>query len=307
MKRLPMTAILLACLCNILFGSAIPAIKLGYDLFNMDGDMFSSILYAGIRFFLAGVVVFIFASLYEKKLPSFKRQNAAGVFLLGFVYIFLQYLFFYIGVSNVPGTVSTLLTSSSVFISIILAHFIYKNDKINLRKAVGSIIGFTGVFIVCISGLSGKGFTITGEGFVFVSSFMFVVGSMINKKVTKDISCYVATAYNFLIGGFLLILVGLLGYKGGIEVTVWGCAALLYLIFVSSVATTLWSTLLKKYPIGDLSIFNFLIPVSGAILSGVLLKENIFNLKYMTSLLLVCSGIIAVNFRVKQNTKRESQ
>ena len=303
MKRLPIKIMILAALCNILFGSAIPAIKLGYDLFGMEGDIFSSILYAGIRFFSAGVAVFIFTSLYEKKLPSFKKQNALDVVLLGVVYIFLQYLFFYIGVSNVPGTVSTLLTSSSVFISIILAHFIYKDDKITLAKAIGSVIGFAGVFMVCVSGLSGKGFTFTGEGFVFVSSFMFVLGSVINKKVTKSISSFVSTAYNLLIGGLLLIIVGFSGYNGGIEVTFSGCLALMYLIFVSSFATTLWCTLVKNYPIGDLSIFNFLIPVSGAIFSGILLKENIFNLKYILSLLLVCTGIIAVNFKVKTKSR----
>jgi len=303
MKRLPIKIMILAALCNILFGSAIPAIKLGYDLFGMEGDIFSSILYAGIRFFSAGVAVFIFTSLYEKKLPSFKKQNALDVVLLGVVYIFLQYLFFYIGVSNVPGTVSTLLTSSSVFISIILAHFIYKNDKITLAKAIGSVIGFAGVFMVCVSGLSGKEFTFTGEGFVFVSSFMFVLGSVINKKVTKSISSFVSTAYNLLIGGLLLIIVGFSGYNGGIEVTFSGCLALMYLIFVSSFATTLWCTLVKNYPIGDLSIFNFLIPVSGAIFSGILLKENIFNLKYILSLLLVCTGIIAVNFKVKTKSR----
>ncbi len=298
MKRLPISAILLAALCNILFGSAIPAIKLGYDLFSMDGDIFSSILYAGIRFFSSGMLVFIFTFIYEKKLPSFKKQNAPDVVLLGIVYIFLQYLFFYIGVSDVPGTVSTLLTSSSVFISILLAHFVYKDDKITLRKTMGSIIGFFGVFTVCVSGLSAKGFTVSGEGFLLVSSFMFVIGSMIHKKVSKDISSFVATSYNFLIGGFLLLIVGMFGYKGDIEVTLWGCIALIYLIFVSSFATTLWSTLLKKYNIGDLSIFNFLIPVSGAIFSGILLKENILDIKYIVSLILVCTGIVAVNIRV---------
>lgn len=299
MKKLPISAMLLAALCNIMFGSAIPAIKLGYGLFNMGSDVFSSILYAGFRFFTSGIVVFIFTSFYEKKIPSFKKKNALDVVMLGLVYIFLQYVFFYIGVSNVPGTVSTLLTSSSVFISIVFAHFIYKDDKVTLTKTIGSIIGFAGVFMVCVSGLSNKGFTFTGEGFVFVSSFMFVLGSVINKKVTKDISSFVATSYNFLIGGGLLIITGLIGHKGGMEFTFSGCLVLMYLIFVSSVATTLWCTLLKYYPIGDLSIFNFLIPVSGAIFSGVLLGENIFNVKYMISLLLVCSGIVAVNFRLK--------
>ena len=41
--------------------------------------------------------------------------------------------------------------------------------------------------------------------------------------------------------------------------------------------------------------FNFLIPVSGAVLSAIFLGENIFEWKYALALVLVCSGIWWVN------------
>ena len=48
MNRLPIRAVIAAIFCNVLFGSAFPMIKLGYDYFNISGDVFSKILYAGI-------------------------------------------------------------------------------------------------------------------------------------------------------------------------------------------------------------------------------------------------------------------
>ena len=49
---------LLACVCCVLWGSAIPVIKTGYNLMQVDSaDTASQIVFAGIRFTLAGILV----------------------------------------------------------------------------------------------------------------------------------------------------------------------------------------------------------------------------------------------------------
>ena len=60
---------LLACVCCVLWGSAIPVIKTGYNLMQVDSaDTASQIVFAGIRFTLAGILVLIFASVRERKI-----------------------------------------------------------------------------------------------------------------------------------------------------------------------------------------------------------------------------------------------
>ena len=52
--------------------------------------------------------------------------------------------------------------------------------------------------------------------------------------------------------------------------------------------------MLKYNRVGEVTVFNFLIPVFGAILSAIFLGESILELKYMVALVLVCTGIYLV-------------
>ena len=296
MKKLPPKAIFAAIFCNILFGSAFPMIKLGYEFFGISDDVFSKILYAGIRFFIAGIVVFVIDSVRNKKPSAIKKNNIKNVVLLGVTYTFLQYIFFYVGLSNTTGASGSVVNSASVFFAIILAHFIYPDDKLNFKKIVGCALGFAGVALACFAGGEFSGFGFSGEGFILIAGMFFVVGSVINKEASKINGSFTVTAYNLLIGGFLLTVTGLLGYNGEMTVTPLGILVLLYLVLVSSVGVALWSSLLKNYPIGKISVYNFIIPVSGTLLSGLFLRENILIWQYAAALLLVSVGIFCVNY-----------
>ena len=295
MTKLPAKAVFAAIFCNVLFGSAFPMIKLGYEFFGITTDVFSKILYAGIRFFIAGIIIFIIDSVSRKKFSAVGKNNLRNVILLGITYTFLQYIFFYVGLSNTTGASGSVVNSASAFTAILLAHFIYPDDRLNFKKIAGCVLGFSGVALACFSSGEFSGVKFSGEGFILIAGMFFVVGSVINKKAARYSGSFTVTAYNLLIGGFLLIVTGLCGYNGEMSVTPEGIFVLLYLVFVSSVGVTLWSTLLKHYPIGKLSVYNFIIPVSGTLLSGLFLRENIFIWQYMVALLLVSVGILTVN------------
>ncbi len=144
MTKLPAKAVFAAVFCNILFGSAFPMIKLGYEFFSISDDVFSKILYAGIRFFISGIIVFIIDSISRKKLSAVSKNNLLNIFLLGITYTFLQYIFFYVGLSNTTGASGSVVNSASVFAAIILAHFIYPDDKLNFKKNCGLHARFYG-------------------------------------------------------------------------------------------------------------------------------------------------------------------
>ena len=91
---------LLACVCCILWGSAIPVIKTGYRLMEVDAaDTASQIVFAGVRFTLAGLLVLIFASIREKKVLIPDRTILKYAVPVCLAQTVGQYFFFYIGVA----------------------------------------------------------------------------------------------------------------------------------------------------------------------------------------------------------------
>ena len=294
---LPLKGILLAILCNVLFGTAAPFIKLGYKYWGIGENIFDTILFAGIRYFCAGLIVFIFTFISHRRFPIFKKENTGNVLLLAFVYIFLQYFFFFIGVSNASGTSVSVMNPSSVFIAVIFAHFAYKDDRLNGQKALGVIIGFSGVLFAALSGSSMGGFSFFGEGFIIITALWFVIGSMINKKATKIDDMFTVTSYYFLLGGVLLIATGLIGGGRLTGAHTEGVLVLLYLAASSAVSFSIWSWLVKNYQLGKISVFNFINPVTGVICSALVLGENILKWQYLLALILVSVGIITVNYK----------
>ncbi len=96
----PLHVFLLAMLCCTLWGSAAPFIKWGYKLFNIEGVP-SILMFAGIRFTLAGFLVILFGSFLQKKVLVAKKENIQGICTLALsnswtVFFLLYWTFTYI-------------------------------------------------------------------------------------------------------------------------------------------------------------------------------------------------------------------
>ncbi len=298
----PIWVVMIAVLCNVLWGSAFPFVKIGYELFEISSNVSDKLLFAGVRFFLSGILLLIGYLLLYGKMPKVQKDNFSNVIYLGIVQTTLQYIFFYIGLSNTTSTNGSIVNSANVFISAILAHFIYANDKMTVRKMTGCLIGFCGVIFVTLGQGSAR-FSWNGEGFIIIAGFMFAVGSVISKKATESDESWVVTAYNLTIGGAILIIAGLLLGGSFHQITSKGCLVLLYLALLSAISFTLWTLLLTYNRIGKICIYNFVIPVAGTLLSGLILKEDILKVRYLVSLICVCTGILIVN-TAKHDTKK---
>lgn len=292
----------LALLCTLLWGSAYPSIKIGYSLFSIsENDIFGKLLFAGNRFALAGILVLLLTWIIQKKLPLPKRQALGPIALLGFIQTTLEYLFFYIGLSHTTGVKGSILNATATFIAVILAHFVYSDDKLNTQKVLGCIIGFMGIVIINLGGEFGSGFSFTGEGFIILAAASFAIGSLISKEAAKREDSMIVTGWQLLFGGILLIIVGVLGDAKFSIPSTEAMLLLFYLAILSSVAFTLWTMLLKHNNVGKVSIYNFLTPIFGVFLSAIFLKESIWHWKNLLALVLVCIGIYIVNRPTAEN------
>lgn len=287
----------IATLCCLLWGSAYPAIKVGYILFNINtNDIASKFLFAGYRFVIAGVILLILAQLSGKKIFSFSKRNFSRLFILGVIQTTLQYIFFYIGVANTTGVKGSVMNSTAVFFGVILAHYLYKNDKLTKTKVIGCMIGFIGVIAVNFnSELLRFSFNFTGDGFVVIAALIFSVAAIYSKKLTESLDFMVITGYSLFIGGIILVLLGEVSGGQVDHFTLKSSFLLIYLALLSSIAFSLWNLLLKYNNVGLVSVYNFLTPIFGSVLSAIFLGETIFEVKNIVALILVCIGIWMVN------------
>ncbi|ECP5643175.1 DMT family transporter, partial [Salmonella enterica] len=267
-----------------------------YDLFQIaTDDIPSKIVFAGYRFLFAGGLLLLFALLQRKPIGRFRPRQFAQLTLLGLTQTSLQYLFFYIGLAFTSGVKGSIMNATGTFFSVLLAHFIYQNDRLSYNKTLGCILGFAGVMVVNVSNGLDFSFNLPGEGSVVLAAFILSAATLYGKRLSQTVEPMVMTGYQLGIGGLVLVIGG---YVFGGTLTIHGfssVAILVYLTLLSSVAFALWSILLKYNRVGMIAPFNFLIPVSGAALSAIFLGENILEWKYMIALVLVCSGIWWVN------------
>ncbi|MFC5447115.1 DMT family transporter [Paenibacillus aestuarii] len=230
------------------------------------------------------------------KIFSLSWKDFGQVSLLGVIQTTVHYAIFYIGVSNTSGTKGSIMNATTAFFGVVLAHFIYRNDKLSPRKAIGSILGFIGVVIVNFNAdILNFSFNVRGEGFVIIAAFIFSAMGIYAKKLTKTQDVVLITSYGLLIGGVLLTLLGMaLGGKAD-HFTWESSSLLLYLALSSSGSFYLWNWLLKYNKVGRVSVYNFLVPVFGTALSSIFLGEQVLELKNLLALVLVSFGIWMVN------------
>lgn len=284
---------LIASLCCLLWGSAYPAIKNGYALFHIAADDIpSKLVFAGYRFIFAGLVLLVIAVLSKKNVFQLDRRTLGQITLVGLTQTSLQYVFFYVGLAYATGVKSAIMNATGTFFSVLLAHFIYHNDKLSFNKVLGCVVGFVGVMVVNFSeGLLSFDFTLLGEGSIVMAAFVLSAASIYGKKVSQHVDSVVLTGYQLAIGGLALLLIGLATGGTLTGFTVKSSALMVYLVVLSSAAFALWTILLKYNRVSMVTVFNFMIPVFGALLSALFLNEQILAWKNGVALILVCFGI----------------
>ena len=311
MKKEKLTGSILfpALICTLLWGSAFPSVKSGYALFGIGDDPFSKLFFAGWRFMLAGVLVLIvYIVMYRKPfLPN--RHMWKGILILGLVQTTMQYVFFYIGLSHTTGVKGSVLTATTTFLSVLISHFLFPNDRLNRYKVVGCLIGFEGVILISMGSgdLFSGGFALNGEGFMILSAAAAAVGAVISKVVARGAEPMIITGWQLFFGGAILLIAGTAGGGHFTQTPPQAFALLGYLIFLSATAFTIWTMLLKRHPVGKVTVYNFLVPIFGSLMSGLVLGEQVFTVRNMVSLLFVCEGIVLVNLRIGGGNKTEKE
>lgn len=296
----PLVLTLTALLCCLLWGSATPAIKTASALLIHEPSVFSTILFAGIRFTFAGILTVVIYSIARKRLLYPKLVNIPRVLCVSAFQTVIQYVFFYVGLTYTTGVKGTVASGTAAFFTVIVASLIFKLESITARKIIACVIGFAGIVIINLKGLD-LTMNLLGDGFVIFSALSLSISSVLIKKFSSHEDPVVISGYQFIVGGIFLTLVGVLfGGKISFDSTT-GVWLLVYLSALSAVAYSLWGVLLKHNPASKVSVFSFTTPIFGSLLSLLLLPEasGVDTLNLIFALVFVSLGIFLLNYQGK--------
>ena len=299
-----------AFLCCVLWGSASPAIKIAYELFQIGPeDTASRIMLAGARFILAGAMTILFGSALARRWLAPKKTSWKNIGVLALVQTVDQYYFFFMALANISGVRGSVINASGNFIAILFASFLFRFEKMTLKKITGCVIGFIGI-IVIMGGwnalVSGGTLTLAGEGAMLAADLFYGLSGCLIKIYSRDENPVTLSGYQFLLGGAVLFAIGSL-MGGQLQFHTASCwLNLLYLGLISAGAYTLWGVLLKHNPVSRVSILGFMNPVMGVLLSALFLGEGneAFSMRGLIAILLVSAGIIIVNSRDSRTGSR---
>lgn len=279
---------------TFLWGCAFPLVKLCMDAFEIgETDNMSKCLLAGIRFFFSGLLVLLICFLRDRRSIGVKIKH---ILLYGILSTSLQYSFTYIALSRIDGAKGAVFDQLCVFIIAATSGWFFPDDKLTWRKALGCLIGFLGIGLVNVEGLS-LSFDVAGEGIMLCSVLCQTVSYFIAKNTAGAISASRLVGYGQLSGGILLCVFSLLSDGRLRCINSSAVLLLLALILISAIAYTLSLMPLKYFPASEVSSFNLLITVFGVGMSSAVLGENIFSWNYPAALILITAGILLINTR----------
>ena len=297
----PAVVFLAALFCCVLWGSATPAIKIAYELFHIGPqETASRLMLAGARFLIAGIMIIAAGSIMNRRFLKPKRSSWGKIICLGMIQTVCQYYFFFLSLANTTGVRGSVINASGNFLAILFAAYIFRMEKMTVRKWIGCITGFAGI-IILLGGLravlDGGNVTFAGEGAMIMADVFYALSECLIKRFSKDEDPVVLSGYQFLTGSIILLVISF--FMGGhLEFSGPGCVLnLLYMGFISAGAYTVWGILLKYNPVSRVSILGFLNPVMGVLLSALFLGENreAFSWNGLLALILVSAGIVIVN------------
>ncbi|MFH0759774.1 MAG: DMT family transporter [Bacteroidota bacterium] len=285
---------ILAIISCLLWSTAFAGVKIGLEYST-------PIQFAGIRFFISGILVFPLAYLVNPGYFRIIRTHWKMILLFAFLQTFLQYIMFYTGINMIPSAVAAIVIGSQPFFIAVIAHFLMPGDRISALKTGIILTGILGVVLVSM----GKDpESVTGR--IAIAGILLMVAINIlsgftNVLVASEkgmIPPLVISSASMAIGGASLFLVSLPLEGLNMEpkpMTYY--LSLGWLSLLSALAISIWITLLKRpaVKVSDLNLWKFLIPLFGAVLSWILIPGENPQALSIAGMIIIALSLVILN------------
>ena len=254
---------------------------------------FGPVTIAFLRVFFGAIPVLLLCYFKNIKVEAFSK-DWHWFAMIGFINLVAPFFLIAYGVKSVQSNLAAILMSTTPLSSTVLAHFYTKNEKFNLVKTIGILIGFSGIVFLFSDKLLIDENNFVSALLILLGSTCYVVGGVLTLKISKK--------KNENVTGSILIwaIIILLPLSFLIEQpfqTIPRTDSLISVIYLGIVPTGIaWLLRFRILTTNGLifqSQVSYLIPIFGTILGYIFLKELITT-KVLISLIAVCIGIYFV-------------
>ncbi|WP_411343632.1 DMT family transporter [Paenibacillus sp. WLX1005] len=284
-------------LATMLWGSALPFIKLSYAHLHIgSGDLFAQWLFAGYRFVLAGLLLMGLAWLLKPRGVPAPRIPASSLVVLALTQTFLQYIFVYAALGNGSGMTMSIISGSVSLFQLLAVRWLVRTERLSTRKWLGLLLGFGGIAVMGMASGGNQHLAFgVAELLMLLSALSGGVGNVLARRQAAFEPVISLTGRQMFWGGIGLVIVGCAsGNPFPFDWDGTGLLMLLYLSLLSAGAFALWNTVMKYNEVGKVSMYLFLSPPFGVILSALWLHEQA-SIWSFAALALVTCGIVLVN------------
>lgn len=283
----------LAIVATWLWSTAFSVIKIGLQYHT-------PLQFAGFRFTLAGILVFIFLAKPRFFFQQVK-QHWKFVLLISVLQVSGQYALFYSGLNLIPGSLGALIVGSSPLFVALVAHFHIRTDKLTPLKMSSFAIGILGIAIITIGRQKmefGNHLEWLGILLLLCNNILSGYSNVLVFKAKKKIHPMALSGSSLFIGGISLILISL--PIEGLPQQPFPASYYLslgWLSFLSAAAVSIWFSLLSRpgIQVSALNTWKFLIPVLGAVLSWILIPGEHPDWLQIAAMIIIAIALVLLN------------
>ena len=254
---------------------------------------FGPITIAFLRVFLGAIPVLLLCYFKKIKIEAFSK-DWHWFALIGFINLVAPFFLIAYGVKSVQSNLAAILMSTTPLSSTILGHFYTKNEKFNLVKTFGILIGFSGIIYLFSDNLLINENNLVSALLILLGSTCYVVGGVLTLKISKKKNENVTGSILIWATIILIPLVSFIEQPWNLTPRLDSTISVIYLGLVSTgIAWLLRFRILINNGLIFQSQVSYLIPIFGTVLSYIFLKELITT-KILISLIAVVLGIYFV-------------
>ncbi len=254
---------------------------------------FGPVTIAFLRVLFGAIPVLLLCYFKNIKVEAFSK-DWHWFAIIGFINLVAPFFLIAYGVKSVQSNLAAILMSTTPLSSTVLAHFYTKNEKFNLIKTIGILIGFSGIVFLFSDNLLIDENNFVSALLILLGSTCYVVGGVLTLKISKKKNENVTGS--ILIWAIIILLPLTFLIEQPFE-TIPRTDSLISVIYLGIVPTGIaWLLRFRILTTNGLifqSQVSYLIPIFGTILGYIFLKELITT-KVLVSLIAVCIGIYFV-------------